>query len=57
VNFFGFWLLEVPLAYWLAIPMKMHANGAYFAIAIAEGSMAAASALLFRHGRWKKKKI
>jgi putative MATE family efflux protein len=57
VNFFGFWLLEIPLAYWLAIPMKMHANGAYFAIAIAEGSMAAASALLFRQGRWKKKKI
>src|SRR5580692_3170486 len=21
VNFFGFWLLEIPLAYWLAIPM------------------------------------
>src|SRR5437660_1598621 len=24
VNFFGFWLLEIPLAYWLAIPMHMH---------------------------------
>jgi putative MATE family efflux protein len=57
VNFFGFWLLEIPLAYWLAIPMKLHSNGAYYAIAIAEGSMAAASAILFKQGRWKKKKI
>ena len=57
VNFFGFWLLEIPLAYWLAIPLKMHSNGAFAAIAIAESSMAAVSAILFRQGRWKKQKI
>jgi putative MATE family efflux protein len=57
VNFFGFWLLEIPLAYWLAIPLHMHSNGAFFAIAIAEGSMAVASAILFKQGRWKRKKI
>jgi putative MATE family efflux protein len=57
VNFFGFWLFEIPLAYWLAIPLKMRSNGAFFAIAIAEGTMAAASAILFRQGRWKKQKI
>src|ERR1700681_2238400 len=27
VNFFGFWLFEIPLAYGLAIPLKMHSNG------------------------------
>jgi putative MATE family efflux protein len=57
VNFFGFWLFEIPLAYWLAIPLKMRSNGAFFAIAIAEGTMAAVSAILFRQGRWKKQKI
>ena len=57
VNFFGFWLLEIPLAYWLAIPLHMRSNGAFFAIAIAEGSMAVASAILFKQGRWKRKKI
>lgn len=57
VNFFGFWLLEIPLAYWLAIPLRLESNGVYFAIAIAESSMAATSALLFRGGRWKQKKI
>jgi putative MATE family efflux protein len=57
VNFFGFWLFEIPLAYWLAIPMHMHSNGAFFSIAIAESAMAIVSAILFKQGRWKKKKI
>ncbi len=57
VNFFGFWMLEIPLAYWLALPLKMHSNGVFAAIAIAESSMAVASAILFKQGRWKKKKI
>jgi len=57
VNFFGFWLLEIPLAYWLALPLRMHSNGVFFSIAIAESAMAAASAILFKQGEWKKKKI
>ncbi len=57
VNLFGFWLLEIPLAYWLAMPLKLRSNGAFYAIAIAEGTMAAVSAILFRQGRWKKQKI
>jgi Na+-driven multidrug efflux pump len=57
VNFFGFWLFEIPLAYWLAIPMHMHSNGAFFSIAIAESAMAIVSAILFKQGRWKKQRI
>jgi putative MATE family efflux protein len=57
VNFFGFWLFEIPLAYVLAIPLHMRSNGVFFSIAIAESSMAAASAILFKQGKWKKKRI
>ena len=57
VNFFGFWLLEIPLAYVLAKPFGMKSNGVFFSIAIAESAMAAASAILFRQGKWKAKKI
>jgi putative MATE family efflux protein len=53
VNLFGFWLLEIPLAYWLAISAGLHSNGVYFSIVIAEGTIAAASMVLFRRGRWK----
>jgi MATE family, multidrug efflux pump len=57
VNFFGFWLLELPLAYVLAVPLKFQANGTYFAIVIAEAAIAAAGVFLFRRGRWKRQQI
>jgi len=57
VNLFGFWLLEIPLAYVLAIPGRLQANGAYLAIVIAEAAIAVAGVLLFRRGRWKTQKI
>jgi putative MATE family efflux protein len=57
VNFFGFWLFEIPLAYWLSIPLHMRSNGVFFSIAAAESAMAAVSAILFKQGRWKKQKI
>jgi len=57
VNFFGFWLLEIPLAYFLAIPMRMEANGVYVSIVIAECTIAAAGILLFRRGKWKGQRI
>jgi putative MATE family efflux protein len=57
VNFFGFWLFEIPLAYGLAIPLHMRSNGVFASIAIAESAMAGASAILFKRGRWKRQKI
>ena len=57
VNFFGFWLLELPLAWLLAVRYGMHASGALVAIVVAECSIAAASIVLFRRGRWKTQKI
>jgi putative MATE family efflux protein len=57
VNFFGFWLLEIPLAYWLAIRLGFGSNGVFWSIVVAECSIAAASAILFKRGRWKTQKI
>jgi putative MATE family efflux protein len=57
VNFFGFWLLEIPLAWFLAIPMRMQAKGAYFSIVVAEAAIAAVSIVLFKRGYWKQQKI
>ena len=57
VHFFGFWILEIPLAYFLAIPAHMGANGVYFSIVIAEAVIAGAGILLFRRGRWKRQQI
>jgi putative MATE family efflux protein len=57
VHFFGFWLLEIPLAYALAIPFGLRANGAYISIVVAECAIAAAGIILFRQGRWKRQQI
>src|SRR5258708_5399478 len=57
VNFFGFWLLEIPLAYLLAIPLAMQARGAYISIVAAEAAIAAVSIVLFKRGYWKKQQI
>ena len=57
VNFFAFWMLEIPLAYFLALHTGMQAHGVYWSVVIAEASMAAVSILLFKRGYWKKQKI
>jgi putative MATE family efflux protein len=57
VNFFGYWVVEIPLAYVLAVHARMEALGVYIAILVAETGIAAASTLLFKRGRWKTKKI
>lgn len=57
VNFFGFWVLEIPLAYALAITLDLRSNGVYLAILISEAAIAAACVVLFRRGRWKGEQI
>ena len=57
VNLFGFWLLEIPLAYMLAIPVRFGPTGVYYSIVVAEAAIAVAGVLIFRRGRWKAQKI
>jgi putative MATE family efflux protein len=57
VNFFGFWLLEIPLAYALAIPLHMRSKGVFLSIVVAEAAIAAAGVVLFKRGRWKRQQI
>ena len=57
VFLFGYWLLEIPVAYLLAVPAGLQSRGAYLSILIAESAIAAASAILFRRGKWKGQRI
>ncbi len=57
VHFFGFWLLEIPLAYFLAITLRMRSSGVFWSIVIAEAAIAAAGIVLFKRGRWKGQQI
>ncbi|MEZ5402086.1 MAG: MATE family efflux transporter [Bryobacteraceae bacterium] len=57
INFFCFWLCQIPMAYGLALHTGLGPRGVYLAIAVAESLLAAVAMVLFRRGRWKTQKI
>lgn len=57
INLAAFWLLEIPLAYVLAIPLHMGPRGAYIAITVGFSTLAVITAWLFRKGSWKTKRV
>ena len=57
VNFFGFWVLEIPLAWWLALHEGLHSTGVFLSIVVAQAAVAVAGMLLFRRGKWKRQQI
>ena len=57
INFFCFWMLEIPLAYFMAMRWGVGENGVYWAIIIAESIMTLIAALTFRRGKWKLRKV
>lgn len=57
MNFFIFWLFEIPLAYLLTIVLGWGLSGASIAIVIAESSLAVVAYLFFRKGKWKLREV
>jgi putative MATE family efflux protein len=57
INLFCYWMLQLPLAWWLAQSSGLGPRGVYLAICIAESVLAVVSVVLFRRGRWKEVKV
>lgn len=57
INFIGFWLFQIPLAYYFATFTDWGLNALFVAIPIAETSIAIIAFIIFRKGKWKKVKI
>src|SRR2546425_5821942 len=57
INLGCFWLWEIPLAYVLAVHGKLGPFGVALAVTIAFSTVAVVSALLFRRGRWKERRV
>lgn len=53
INIVLFWIIEIPLAWFLAFPLGIGLNGIFWAIAIAHSLHAVVSVWLFKKGRWK----
>jgi len=57
INIFAYWLLEIPVAWILAITVGMNEQGVFTAIVIAESVMTLIAWLVFRRGKWKLKEV
>jgi putative MATE family efflux protein len=57
INLGCYWVLQLPLAWWFAVPAGHGAEGALWAVPVAETVLALVAAALFRRGRWKLKTV
>jgi len=57
INFFCYWLFQIPLAYVLARTAGLEETGVFVAIALAESLLAVVGVLVFRRGRWKSRGV
>ncbi len=57
INFLCYWLLQIPLAYYLAVGSGFETVGVYWSITTAEVALAATAVFFFRRGKWKAQQI
>ena len=57
INLACFWFWQVPLAWLLAIRLEMGPRGVYIAITVAFSTLAVVSGVVFRKGRWKRRRV
>ncbi len=57
VNFVVFWVLQLPLAWWLAHGAGLGPNGVFLAVLLSEALLAGVFLVLFRRGRWQQRMV
>ena len=57
INFFCFWIIQLPFAYILAIILELGPSGVFWAITIAEILIAVIGMIWFKKGKWKTVKV
>lgn len=57
INFFGFWLFQIPLGFVLAKHLEMGPTGVFIAVPVAETTISLVTFYLFKKGKWKTKNI
>jgi len=53
INIVFFWLIQIPLAYYLAIMLDWQHSGVFWSVFISETLVGAFTLYLFKRGRWK----
>ncbi len=53
INLICFWMLQIPLSYWLATTVELGPNGVFLAMVISESLLTVLSVIVFRRGNWR----
>ena len=53
-NVICYWIIEIPLAYFLAKTLDMQFTGVFYSIIIAESIWTILGVIYFRTGKWQK---
>lgn len=53
LNLISFWMIEIPLAWYLSSGAGLGPDGVFVAVAISESILAVLCIILFRRGKWK----
>lgn len=57
INFFAFWVFQIPVAWLLAVHYSLGPRGAFWAVPAANLLLTGASFVMFRRGTWKQQRI
>ena len=57
MNFICFWMMQIPLAYWLATAAGLGPDGVFLSIVIAESVLTILGVLVFRRGNWREQQV
>jgi putative MATE family efflux protein len=57
MNFICFWVIQIPLAYWLATAAGFGPNGVFLAIVISESLLTVMAVIVFRSGKWRDQQV
>jgi Na+-driven multidrug efflux pump len=57
INFIGFWMLQIPLAYFFMKHTSVGLEGVFTAVPIAETAIAIVAYWVFKKGKWKSIKV
>jgi putative MATE family efflux protein len=53
INFVFFWLIQIPLSWWLAIRLDWQQSGVFWGVFVSETSVGLFTLWLFSRGKWK----
>jgi putative MATE family efflux protein len=57
INFFCFWLFEIPFALWASFSLGMDERGVFLSVLLAESLIGVVGIIMFKRGKWKTREV